>query len=171
MLLGRFLMERTTNSGPVRDVLALFVSVAVCFAVSGLGGLITAQSVGTWYQDLAKPAFNPPDWIFAPVWTTLFLLMAVAAWRVWRSVGLRDGRTALFTFGVQLALNLGWSATFFGLRMPGAALIVVLLLLAAIVITQRLFWSADRSAGLLLVPLLAWVGFATVLNAAIWRLN
>ncbi len=155
----------------LRDALGLLAFLALCFAVSGLGGLITAQSVGTWYQDLAKPAFNPPDWIFAPVWTTLYLLMAVAAWRVWRRAGLRDGRSALLAFGVQLALNLGWSATFFGLRMPGAALLVVLLLLAAIGITQRLFWSADRSAGLLLAPLLAWVGFATVLNAAIWRLN
>ncbi len=164
-------MERTTNDGRVRDALALLVSVALCFAVSGLGGLITAQSVGTWYQDLAKPAFNPPDWLFAPVWTTLYLLMAVSAWRVWRQAGLRGGRTALVAFGVQLALNLVWSTAFFGLRMPGAALVVVLLLLAAIAVTLRLFWTADRTAGLLLVPLLAWVGFATVLNAAIWWLN
>ena len=155
----------------VQNRLGLLVFLVVCFAVSGLGGLITAQSVGTWYQELAKPAFNPPDWVFAPVWTTLYLLMAVSAWRVWRLAGWRDGRVALTAFYLQLALNLGWSATFFGLRMPGAALVVVLLLLAAIAVTLRLFWRADRTAGLLLAPLLAWVGFATVLNVAIWRLN
>ncbi len=164
-------MAVASNRPNLRSVLGLLVCLALCFAVSGLGGLITAQSVGTWYQELAKPAFNPPDWIFAPVWTTLYLLMAIAAWQVWRRAGLRDGRSALVVFGVQLALNLGWSATFFGLRMPGLALIVVLVLLASIVLTIHLFWKADRLAGALLVPLLAWVGFATVLNAAIWRLN
>ncbi len=152
-------------------MVALLAFLAICFAVSGLGGLITAQSVGTWYQDLAKPAFNPPDWVFAPVWTTLYLLMAIAAWRVWRRAGWRDGHAALTAFGVQLALNLAWSTAFFGLRMPGAALVVVLVLLAAVAVTTRLFWTADRPAGLLLTPLLAWVGFATLLNTAIWRLN
>lgn len=164
-------MALVRNRPSLRDAVGLLVFLALCFAVSGLGGLITAQSVGTWYQDLAKPAFNPPDWIFAPVWTTLYLLMAVSAWRVWRRAGLRDGRTALLAFGVQLALNLGWSATFFGLTMPGLALVVVLLLLAAIAVVIRLFWAVDRPAAVLLVPLLAWVGFATLLNAAIWRLN
>ena len=164
-------MTTLRNRPSLRDVVALLAFLAVCFAVSGLGGLITAQSVGTWYQDLAKPSFNPPDWIFAPVWTTLYLLMAIAAWRVWRRAGWRDGGTALTAFAVQLALNLVWSATFFGLRMPGAALIVVLVLLASIAVTTRLFWRHDRPAGLLLTPLLAWVGFATLLNTAIWRLN
>ena len=155
----------------LRNGLALFAFLALCFAVSSLGGLITAQSVGTWYQDLAKPAFNPPDWVFAPVWTSLYLLMAIAAWRVWRRAGWRDGSTALTAFGVQLVLNLAWSTTFFGLRMPGAAVIAVLVLLAAVAITARRFWTIDRPAGLLLVPLLAWVGFASVLNTAIWWLN
>ena len=164
-------MALAGNRPSVRDALGLLVFLALCFSVSGLGGLITAQSVGIWYQDLAKPAFNPPDWIFAPVWTTLYLLMAISAWRVWRRAGFRDGRNALLAFGVQLALNLGWSATFFGLRMPGPAFAVVLLLLAAIAVATRLIWRVDRTAGALLVPLLAWVGFATVLNAAIWRLN
>ncbi len=164
-------MTSAGRTGRGTDLLGLLVCIALCFAVSGLGGLITAQSVGTWYQDLAKPAFNPPDWVFAPVWTTLYLLMAVAAWRVWRRAGWRDGRTALTVFGGQLALNLAWSAVFFGLRMPGSALAVVLVLLAAIAVTTRLFWSIDRLAGLLLVPLIGWVGFATVLNTAIWQLN
>ncbi len=164
-------MDATSVSIRARDALALCLALILCFAVSALGGLITAQSVGTWYQDLAKPPFNPPDWIFAPVWTALYLLMAIAAWRVWRRAGWRDGRTALTAFGVQLALNLAWSATFFGLRMPGAAIVVALVLLAAIAFTTRRFWTIDRPAGLLLVPLLAWVAFATVLNTAIWWLN
>lgn len=164
-------MDGSTFPIRARDALSLSVFLVLCFAVSILGGLITAQSVGTWYQDLAKPPFNPPDWLFAPVWTSLYLLMAIAGWRVWRRAGWRDGRAALTAFGVQLAFNLAWSATFFGLRMPGAAVAVVLALLAAIAVTTRRFWTIDRPAGLLLVPLLAWVGFATVLNAAIWHLN
>ena len=164
-------MTGRRHRGRLADALGLLAFLAACFAVSGLSGLVTAQSVGTWYQGLAKPAFNPPDWVFAPVWTMLYLLMAVAGWRVWRRSGLHGGGRALVAFAIQLALGLGWSATFFGLRMPGAAFAVVLLLLAAIAVTARLFWITDRPAGAMLLPLLAWVGFATVLNAAIWRLN
>ncbi len=144
---------------------------AACFAVSALGGLITAASVGSWYQTLAKPPFNPPDWLFAPVWTALYLMMAIAGWRVWRRLGWRAGRKLLFVYGIQLVLNLGWSAVFFGLRMPGPALVVIGLLLAAIAVTARLFWATDRPAGILFLPYLAWVGFATLLNASIWLLN
>ena len=152
------------------DVLALLAFIAASFAVSALGGLITATSVGDWYQELQKPAFNPPNWLFAPVWTVLYLMIAVAGWRVWRRIGWGGG-LALPAFAAQLALNLGWSSVFFGLKSPGAALAVILALMAAILVTTRLFWAADRLAGLLFLPYLAWVGFATVLNAAIWHLN
>ena len=154
-----------------RDILGLLAFVLACFAVSALGGLITSSSVGTWYQTLAKPSFNPPDWLFAPVWTALYLMMAVAGWRVWRRVGWQNGGPALIAFAVQLALNLGWSAFFFGLRMPGAGLIVIVLLLAAIAATTRLFLRVDRLAGALLLPYLAWVAFASLLNTSIWLLN
>ena len=154
------------------DIAALAVFVALCFAVAAVGGAVTATSVGIWYGQLAKPAFNPPDWMFGPVWTVLYLLMAIAAWRVW----CRRGRThgaglALGAWAVQLALNLCWSFLFFGARMIGAALAEIVVLLAAILVTTGLFWRIDRLGGALLIPYAAWVAFATVLNAALWWLN
>ena len=154
-----------------RDFVTLFGFIALCLAVAAIGGAVTASSVGTWYAGLTKPAFNPPDWIFGPVWTALYLMTAVAAWRVWRTQGPAGARAALGAWAVQLALNLGWSFLFFGARMIGAALIEIVLLLAAILATLVCFWRIDRLAGVLLVPYAAWVGFATLLNAALWRLN
>lgn len=153
------------------DVAGLIVFLAICFAVSGLGGAITTTSVGTWYQTLAKPPFNPPDWIFPPVWTALFLAMAIAGWLVWRRAGLSGARRAFVLYAVQLALNLGWSVTFFGLRSPGMALIEIVPLIVAIASTGILFFRIDRLAGLLLVPYAAWTGFAALLTASIWWLN
>lgn len=161
----------TPPRGLVRDILVLAGLVAVCLAVGGIGGAVTALSVDTWYADLRKPTFNPPDWIFAPVWTTLYVLMAVAAWRVWRRAGFKDSETALLVFTCQLLLNLGWSVLFFGLREIGLALIGIVLLLVLIIVNTRLFWRIDRLAGALFVPYVAWVAFAAVLNAALWVLN
>ncbi len=127
--------------------------------------------MGGWYQDLQKPAFNPPDWVFAPVWTTLFIAMAVAAWRVWRRGGRAGAGRELALYGLQLALNLGWSALFFGLREIGWALVEILVLFVAIAATTVLFWRRDRVAGLLFLPYLAWVAYATLLTAALWTLN
>ena len=154
-----------------RETLGFIAFLAPCLAVSALGGAATATSVHTWYRTLAKPPFNPPDWVFAPVWTLLFFMMAVAAWRVWRRDGLRRARWAMTLFGIQLALNLTWSLLFFGLRSVGAALAEIIVLLFAIVATGALFWRHDRIAGALFIPYAGWVAFATVLNAAIWRLN
>ena len=154
-----------------RDAVGLIGFLLPCLAISGLGGAITATSVGTWYQGLHKPAFNPPDWVFAPVWTTLFVLMAIAAWRVWRRRGVIAVRGALSMFGVQLVLNLGWSVVFFGLRQIGIALVEVMILLIAVSVTAALFWRIERLAGLLMVPYALWVGYATALNAALWLLN
>lgn len=148
--------------------LAVFVGINV--AVSALGGWATSASVNTWYPTLVKPAFNPPDWIFAPVWSALYLMIAVAGWRVWRRGG-GEARLALTVYAVQLALNLSWSFVFFGARLIGPALVVIAALLAAIVVNAALFWRLDRVAGALLVPYAAWVSFAAVLNAALWRLN
>jgi len=135
-----------------------------------LGGWVTAGSVSSWYPTLAKPLFNPPDWVFAPVWTTLYALMALAAWRVWRKTGALK-RRALALYGVQLALNLLWSILFFGLHWIGAALMEIALLLGTIAATGLAFRRIDRLAGLCFAPYAAWVAFALVLNAAIWRLN
>ena len=151
-----------------RGTLGFIVILALCLAVSAVGGAVTATSVGSWYALLAKPAFNPPNWIFAPVWTALYFMMAIAAWRIWRRGG---ARWALSLFALQLALNLAWSIVFFGLRAPGAALAEILVLLLAILATTVVFWRSDRVAGMLFVPYAAWVAFAAVLNAAIWQLN
>jgi benzodiazapine receptor len=147
------------------------VFVALCLGVAAAGGAATASSVATWYAGLAKPSFNPPNWVFGPVWTVLYLAIAVAGWRVWCRRAQPGARAALAAWSVQLALNLGWSLVFFGARLIGAALVEIGVLLAAIVATIVLSWRVDRAAGWLLVPYAAWVGFATVLNAALWRLN
>lgn len=147
----------------------LGVALALCFSVSALGGLLTASSVENWYLTLEKPAWTPPGWVFGPVWFLLYTLMAVAAWEVWRSSD-QAGR-ALGLFGAQLALNLGWSASFFGLRRPGLALLDIALLLIFIVATMIAFWRIRRRAAWLLAPYLLWTSFAAVLNAAIWWEN
>ena len=154
-----------------RDSLGFIAFLVLCLAVAAVGGAATASSVGSWYPTLAKPAFNPPNWIFAPVWTALYFMMAVAGWRVWRRDGLRRARWALTLFALQLALNLAWSILFFGMRSIGAALIEIVLLLLAILATALAFWKRERAAGMLFIPYAAWVAFAAVLNAAIWRLN
>jgi len=153
------------------DYAALAGFVLLCAAISGLGGWATAGSVSTWYPTLAKPFFNPPDWVFAPVWSTLYLMIALAGWRAWRRSSGTQRRLALTAYGVQLGLNLSWSFVFFGAQRIGPALAVIVALLAAILVNARLFWRIDLAAGALLIPYAAWVAFATLLNAALWRLN
>ncbi len=159
------------GAGRRRDLLGLVGFVAICLAVAGLGGAVTGLSVGDWYQDLAKPPFNPPDWVFAPVWTTLYVLMALAAWRVWRHRQSPGRRPALLLFATQLSLNLLWSCLFFGLTAVGAALVEIVALWAAIVATANRFRRVDAAAGWLMVPYVVWVSFAVVLNGTIWWLN
>jgi len=154
-----------------RDLIALAGFIVLCLAVAAAGGAVTATSVGSWYAGLVKPSFNPPNWVFGPVWTMLYLMIAVAGWRVWCRRDRPGARAALIAWGVQLALNLGWSFVFFGARLIGAALVEIVALLAAIVCTAVLCWRVDRIAGALLIPYVAWVSFATLLNAALWRLN
>ncbi|MEZ5670517.1 MAG: TspO/MBR family protein [Alphaproteobacteria bacterium] len=154
-----------------RDWVGLGVSLALVLVVSVVGGLVTADSVEGWYRTLEKPAFNPPDWLFGPVWTLLYVMMAVAAWRVWRRAGWRNGRAALGLYGAQLALNLGWTLLFFGAQRPAWALAELVVLFAAIAVTALAFFRHDRVAALLLAPYAAWVAFAGVLNAAIVWLN
>ncbi|MBK8908138.1 MAG: tryptophan-rich sensory protein [Rhodospirillales bacterium] len=157
------------RSGP--DLLGLAGFAVLCLAVSGIGGAITATSVDGWYQTLQKPSFNPPDWVFGPVWTVLYVMMAVAAWRVWRRAGFAGGRAALTAFLVQLGLNLAWTVLFFGLQAIGLALIEIVVLLAAIVVTAVLFRRIDRLAGWLLAPYGLWVAYAMALNTSLWLLN
>lgn len=147
--------------------LALFL--ALTLGVGAVAGFATTPEIGGWYATLAKPSFNPPNWVFGPVWTTLYALMGIAAWRVWRVAGLRSRPMLLFF--VQLALNFAWSFIFFRAHEIGAALADIVALLILVLWTALSFAKRDRIAGLLFVPYLLWVSFATLLNAAIWELN
>lgn len=151
----------------VRDALALVGWLAVAFLPSLLGAWFTP---GPWYDGLDKPPWNPPSWLFGPVWTALYASMGVAAWLVWREAG-RAATVAWTLFGVQLALNAAWSPAFFGAEDPGLALAVIVAMWLAIAGTIWAFSRHHRGAAALLSPYLAWVTFATALNAAIWQLN
>jgi translocator protein len=138
----------------------------------GVSILASQFQPGDWYAQLRKPAWNPPSWVFAPVWTLLYALMAVAAWLVWLTRGsVREAAVPLSAYIVQLALNGTWSFLFFGRQAIGAALVEIALLWLAILVTVVLFWRVRRLAGILLLPYFAWVSFAVALNAALWRLN
>jgi tryptophan-rich sensory protein len=151
--------------------LALAGFLVLTFAVAAVGGAVTASSVQTWYPTLNKPAFNPPDWIFGPVWTALYGMMAVSAALVWSGARPPARRTAITWFLIQLSLNLGWSLLFFGLQQVAFAFGWLILLWLAIAMTIRCFWRISSPAALLLLPYLAWVSFAGLLNFLIWRLN
>lgn len=154
-----------------RSLIGLSVALLICLGAGGLGGLFTSQSVRAWYPLIQKPSWTPPSWLFGPVWTTLYVLMGVAAWLVWRRDPERPARGALLLFLGQLVLNVLWSALFFGLRAPGLAFAEIVVLELAVLGTLVAFWRHSRVAGMLLIPYLLWVGFASALNLAIWRLN
>ena len=153
------------------EILGLALFLALCLGVGELGRAVTAASMKTWYAALAKPSFDPPDQLFGPAWTVLYILMGVAAWRVWRVADRETARLPLTMFALQLALNLGWSVAFFGLQRAGAAVAVILVLEVAAVATALAFRPIDRIAALLLVPYILWGAFVMTLNIAIWRLN
>jgi len=155
----------------LQQAIGLVVSMAVCFGAAGIGSMLTTPSLGGWYATLARPAWSPPNWLFGPVWSLLYLAMAVAAWLVWRRVGFPHAASALNLFGVQLVLNVCWSAIFFGAHRPGLALAEMLVLWLAILATMVAFRSFSRAAAWLLAPYLLWVAFAAALNFSIWRLN
>jgi tryptophan-rich sensory protein len=146
----------------------LAVWLVLCFAAPALG---SAAGPGEWYAQLQKPAWNPPGWVFGPVWTTLYTMMAVAAWLVWRRGGFATQRRALVLYLVQLGLNALWTPLFFGLRNAPLAFAEILLLWLAILGTLVAFGKAQRAAGLLLLPYLAWVTLAAALNFTLWQLN
>jgi translocator protein len=159
------------HSPPRYPWVGLIVLLILCFAVAVVGGLVTTPNIPNWYADLAKPSWTPPDWVFGPVWSILYFSMAIAAWLVWRQAGLASSVVPMALFGVQLLLNGLWSWLFFGLHSPSAAAIDVVLLWIAIAATTVAFWRQSTVAGMLFVPYLAWVSFASVLNLAIWQLN
>lgn len=159
------------SNSPRTRWLALAGFLAVTFAGAGVSGAITASAIPTWYAGLTKPSFNPPNEVFAPVWTLLYALMAVAAWLVWCRPQSQARLRALQLFGIQLLLNFAWSWLFFGLHSLGGALACIGLLWLAIFLTMQSFFPESRVAGAMLVPYLAWVSFASALNFEIWRLN
>ncbi len=150
------------------QALALLGFLAIT-ALAAAGGILT--SPGEWFAALAKPPLNPPDWVFAPVWTVLYILMAVAAWLVWRRAGLRGGLPALAPFVAQLGANGLWSILFFGLEQPALALLDLIVLWCLIVLTLLRFARVSQPAAWMLAPYLAWVTFAGYLNAGIVILN
>lgn len=160
--------RRTAGETPWPSLLAF---AALCTLVAVVGGLVTASSVESWYPALAKPPFNPPDWIFGPVWTALYGTIALSGWRLWLRRERPGARRALAAWGLQLGLNLGWTLLFFGLRQPALALVEILALIAAIALTMALALRVCRLAAGLLVPYLGWVCFAAVLTFEIWRRN
>lgn len=151
----------------------ILVCVASCLAIGFLSGQVTRDAITTWYPTIIKPSFNPPNWIFGPVWSMLFTFMGVAAGLVWAKIDFNKEivKKALLFFVIQLALNVLWSFLFFGLHNPGIALIEIILLWLMIFETYNQFIKIDKIAGYLFIPYLAWVGFAAILNANIWWLN
>lgn len=151
-----------------KDYLVLLVFLALPQLAGFIGSIFTRMSVSTWYVTLQKPVFSPPNWIFSPVWITLFLLMGIAAFLVWKKEGIK---LALGIFFVQLALNTLWSILFFGLQSPLLAFIEIIVLWFAILATIILFWKVSRTAAYLLLPYVLWVSFAAVLNFSLFWLN
>ncbi len=164
-------MKKAMNSPPTqanRQALSLAGWLLLTFAASATGVFV---STGGWYAGLVKPSWNPPSWLFGPVWTALYAMMAVAAWRVWQEGGWQTQKRALGLYLLQWALNALWTPIFFGLRRPGWAFAEILVLDAAVLGTLAAFWRVKWLAGALLVPYTLWVVFATILNFTIWRLN
>ncbi|MBT8130057.1 MAG: tryptophan-rich sensory protein [Gammaproteobacteria bacterium] len=153
-----------------KQILGLIGWFLVSFAASAVGAVASIQA-RSFYGQLAQPAWAPPPWLFGPVWTILYALMAIAAWMVWRSGGFRANRTALSLFLAQLALNALWSWLFFAWHRGALAFVDILLLWLLIVATLVAFWRVRPLAGALLIPYLFWVSFASALNYSVWQLN
>ncbi len=153
------------------NILPLIVSIAIPLALGGIAGVVTTDNISGWYSTINKPSFNPPNSIFGPVWTGLYLLMGIAMFIVWKSSsdGIRSNTTQIY--GVQLILNFAWSFMFFYFHRPDWAFVNIVLLWLAIVYTIFTFYKVRKVAAYLLIPYILWVSFASVLNAAIWKLN
>lgn len=153
-----------------RQVLGFFGWLSLCFAAAALGGLASAQA-GAFYHALVRPPWAPPAWLFGPVWTVLYMLMATSAWLVWRERGFRNSGVALHLFILQLAVNASWTWLFFVWHLGGLAFAEILLLWLLILATVVMFWHRNRLAAALLLPYLAWVAFASALTRAVWKSN
>jgi benzodiazapine receptor len=152
--------------------ISLLLFLTASFAAGFIGSFANARGLPVWFQTLEKPSWNPPSWVFGPVWTSLYLLMGIAAWQVYETDDdNRPRRTALIFFFIQLALNALWSWLFFGWQRPDLAFYEIVVLWICIAVTTRLFFLVRPSAGWMMIPYLAWTTFASILNFAIWQLN
>lgn len=156
---------------PMPRLISLPLAIVPVAAASVIGSLVTLPAIPAWYAFIAKPWFTPPNWIFGPVWTALYIIMAYAFYRVLRQNAARGRKKIITAFLLQIALNAGWSIAFFGGRSPLSGLIVIIPLCLSVAWTLVLFWKQDRLAGALLAPYLFWVLFASALNFEVWRLN
>jgi tryptophan-rich sensory protein len=156
----------------VSTVVKIFIGVVICLGIGFIGSIATQTSVDTWYTALNKPSFNPPSWLFAPVWTLLYILMGVAAGVVW-SRGFHHiwVKTALYHFGFQLVLNASWSIAFFGYQSPLAAMFIIVALIILVLLTFKWFKVVNKVSAYLLLPYIVWILYAAALNFEIWRLN
>jgi benzodiazapine receptor len=165
-------MEEIMKRVKGKNVLTLAICILICQCAGFVGSLFTRPSIPAWYATLNKPAFTPPSWLFSPVWITLFLLMGISLFLIWRrNLAKHTVRIALGFFGVQLIFNIVWSVLFFGLRSPLAGFIDIIVLWVAIALTIFYFLKISKTAGVLLIPYIVWVSFAAVLNGYLWRLN
>ncbi len=156
---------------PNKNYLLLLLSVLTAQAAGAIGSYFTFPNISSWYNLLHKPTFSPPNWLFGPVWTLLYTLMGIAAWLIWNQHKKKNTATAIALYGFQLALNLLWSIVFFGWHNITGGLMVIALLWLMILATIIEFWKLSRPAAYLLIPYLAWVSFASLLNFALWQLN
>jgi len=161
-----------------KTIFTLIASVVIAQMAGVIGSFFTAANIQTWYVFLEKPFFNPPNWLFAPAWVTLYTLMGIAAFFVWSSYAKTMDRQAkkkikiaLWLYASQLLLNAFWSIVFFGLQNPALGFLVIIILWLLIFLTMIKFWKIEKIAGILFIPYILWVSFAAVLNFAIWQLN
>lgn len=151
-------------------ILRFFISIAVCLLAGVIGSIFTYQNIPTWYQTLNKPVFSPPNWIFAPVWTLLYILMGISLYIIWER-GFKENKLPIILFGLQLILNAKWSFLFFGMRSPLYGFIGIIFLWAFILATVISFYKISKTASILLIPYILWVSFASLLNFYILILN
>jgi len=154
-----------------KSILPFLISILIVFSFGFIGSFFTTSSITNWYAFINKPLFSPPNWIFGPVWTLLYILMGISAFLIWKKRDNLKTKSALIFYGIQLILNALWSIIFFGMHNPGLALLEIIILWLFILITLIKFYKINKTAGLLFIPYLLWVSFASILNYAIWILN
>ena len=154
-----------------KSILPLLISILIVFSFGFIGSFFTTSSITNWYAFINKPLFSPPNWIFAPVWTLLYILMGISAFLIWKKRDNLKTKQALIFYGIQLILNALWSIIFFGMHNPGLAFLEIIILWLFILITLIKFYKINKTAGILFIPYLLWVSFASILNYAIWMLN